>query len=70
MAKKLKSLKYPKKPKASASTSVMEKYLEKCKEIQKKRADIIKEVEKKKADIKKEQAKRKTLQKKIEAIKR
>lgn len=54
-----KKVKYPKKPKASASAQVMENYLAKCKEV-----------DKKNAEIKKEQDKKIALKKKIDAIKR
>jgi hypothetical protein len=49
--------KYPKKPKASASLSAMENYLDKCKQIDKENAQI-------KADMKKKE----TLKKKISGM--
>ena len=55
MATKL--LKYPKKPKAKASVQVLENYLTKCKEV-----------DKKNASRKAEAAKKATLRKKIAGI--
>ena len=55
---KLKMLKYGRKPKANASVSVMENFLAKCKEI-----------DKKNAQRKAENGKKETLRKKIGAIK-
>lgn len=59
--KKPKKLKMPKKPKAGASNAVLEKYLEKRKEVEKKNASRLAEYEKAKT-------KRETLKKKIAAI--
>jgi cell division protein FtsL len=44
---KLKS--YPKRPKASASVAVMERYLQRCKDIDKQNAEIKKEASRKEA---------------------
>jgi len=41
MAGKKKLKKYPKKPKASASMATMERYLEKCKDIDKMNKPIV-----------------------------
>ena len=51
--------KYPKKPKANASLSVMERYLERCKDV-----------DKYNAELKKNEEKRKTIKKKIANIRR
>ncbi|MEI6555507.1 MAG: hypothetical protein WCL70_07960 [Paludibacter sp.] len=40
MAGKLKLSKYPKKPKANASVSTLENYISKCKEVDKKNAEV------------------------------
>ncbi|MDX9696023.1 MAG: hypothetical protein RBT49_09550 [Bacteroidales bacterium] len=55
---KLKMLKYPKKPKQSASVVTLERYIERCKEIDKENA-------KRKA----QNAKRETLKKRVAGIK-
>lgn len=54
MAKKL--LKYPKKPKAGASVTTLQNYISKCKEVDRKNAEIKRE-EKKRNDLKKTVAK-------------
>jgi len=41
-----KLLKYPKKPKASASVTTLENYIARCKEVDKKNAEIRKEAQK------------------------
>lgn len=51
--------KYPKKPKASASLSVMERYIERCKEV-----------DRYNAALKKDEEKRKNLKKKITNMRR
>jgi hypothetical protein len=59
--KKPTKLKYPKKPKASASNETMEKYLKRVNEIDK-------ENRKREADYKSELAKREQLKKKISKL--
>lgn len=54
-AKKL--VKYPKKPKAGASVTALENYIAKCKEV-----------DKKNAEIRKSNAKRETLKKQVAKI--
>jgi hypothetical protein len=48
---------YPKRPKANASAAVMERYLQRCKDV-----------DKQNAEIKKEAAKRENLKKQISKI--
>lgn len=55
MAKK--TLKYPKKPKASASVQTLQNYIARCKEV-----------DKRNAEIRKEAAKRDTLKKQVAKI--
>lgn len=55
---KLKMLRYGKKPKASASVSTLENYLQKCKDI-----------DKKNAQRKAENSKKETLRKKVSGLK-
>ena len=57
MAKALRLLKYPKKPKSGASTLVLENYLRRCKEV-----------DRKNAEKKREHAHREKLQKQISGI--
>lgn len=59
--KKPKMLKYPRKPKANASTQVMENYLAKVKEIDKRNSAN-------EADYKREKAKKEQLKKKVAAV--
>lgn len=54
-AKKL--LKYPKKPKGSASATTLQNYIDRCKEV-----------DKKNAEIRKDNAKRETLKKQVAKI--
>lgn len=54
-------LKYPRKPKASASNQVMENYLAKVKEVDKRNAAN-------EADYKREKSKKETLKKKVAAV--
>jgi hypothetical protein len=37
---KLKLLKYPKKPKANASVTTLQNYIQRCKDVDKKNADV------------------------------
>ena len=53
---KTKKIKYPKKPKASASVATMEKYLERVKEVDKQNQELEKE-KKKREELKKKIAK-------------
>lgn len=57
MATKSKLLKYPKKPKATASVTTLQNYIDRCKEV-----------DKKNAEIRKQQAKRETLKKVVAKI--
>jgi hypothetical protein len=51
-----KLLKYPKKPKASASANTLQNYITRCKEVDKKNAEIRKEAQKRET-LKKQVAK-------------
>ena len=57
MAGKLKLSKYPKKPKANASVSTLENYISRCKEV-----------DKKNAEVRKSNAKRESLKKSVAKI--
>lgn len=59
--RKPKALKKPKSPKASASTEVWERYVERCKDIDKKNRERMAGYEKKLADLKRQIARKKKL---------
>jgi len=61
--KKPKKLKYPKKPGKSASAAVLKRYLERCKEVDKRNQQRM-------SDYNKEKKARETLKKQIESIRR